>query len=106
MEGVTLEQFEFRKFNIDEKKINNFTYESEFMEICVELFKEITNICFFLANTYTYNGHKTIVKFSRNEAIIRGNLTRLTKLLTGFLIEVCENRREISDIIRVSSKSI
>ena len=96
---MTLDEFKFNKIELDENVICQYIHESQFMEVCVELFKEIGNITIIISNIMNQDDDGNVIKLTRNEAIIIGNIVRLSKLIVAFIAEICEKRAEISDIL-------
>ena len=74
--------------------IETFTNEWDYVWIAVELLKESASYVCIGANIL---GEKP--SWDRNHAIIGGNAVRLFKLLSAFLDQVCQKRRETADIL-------
>lgn len=79
--------------------IENFDSENSFMDAYVELLKqsiELIEIAVF-RKYYDHDGNPQ--KINKDDAVIGGNLTRLIKLNTSFLQNICEGKLEICYII-------
>ena len=88
-----------KRVEIIPDKINKYKTESEFMDLSVELFKEIGLIILTLANIIKRDDNNKLIKWNKNEAIIVGNLIRINKLQNSFLDNICQKRREITVIL-------
>lgn len=79
--------------------IENFNNEDDFMEAFVELYKQSIELIYIVVGLKYYDKDNIPKKINRDEAIIGGNLTRLLKLNTSFLQNICEGKLEICYII-------
>jgi hypothetical protein len=98
-EMINLEDFQFDKTIIDVKKINEFSSEDGFMNLAVELLKEIAIITTVLACSYRLDDNNAPRMWTRNEAIVGGLLVRITKLQSSFLDQICQERMETAMIL-------
>jgi len=80
-------------------ELAKFENEFDFMNAYVEFLKQTITILNIIVQTVYFDKEKKPIKLSRNEAIIAGNLSRLIKLNTSFLQNVCEHKFEISSIV-------
>ena len=96
---MNFDDFEFNRIELNEDLIREYKNESQFMEICVELFKVIGHLTILISNISKQDDAGNIIKLNKNEAIIVGNLIRLSKLMIAFIQQTCEKRREITDIL-------
>lgn len=81
------------------KEIEAFDDEHSFMDAYVELLKQTIELLFLVVG-YKYcdtDGNPKLI--TKDEAILGGNLTRLIKLNTSFLQNVCERKLEICYIL-------
>lgn len=85
------------KYN--ENEIQNFDDENTFMDAYVELLKQTIELLYLIVGKRYCDENGEPVKITRDEAIIGGNLTRLIKLNTSFLQNVCERKLEICYIL-------
>ena len=86
---------EIKRCEIDEKTIIGFESEYDFMQLSVDLTIEVGQyIC--LAASILPGDRK---KWSRDEAILGGHLVRLFKLISAFLDQTCQRRREMTVVI-------
>jgi hypothetical protein len=97
--SLTLEDFKFRKTNVDIGKIEKYDDENQFMSLAVELFKEVSQITCILSCAYRLDDKNNPRKWSRDEAILGGLMIRLSKLQIALLDQVCQKRLEIANII-------
>ena len=73
------------------------------MDAYVELLKQTINLLFLIiGERYCEEKEGIPRKINRNEAIIGGNLTRLIKLNTSFLENICNGKLEICYILNRS----
>lgn len=80
---------------IDETSIGTFQSESEYVGVAVDLVIEVASYACVAAHLFkTQELHWT-----RNEAILGGQLVRLFKLLDALLDQTCKHRRETSIVI-------
>lgn len=71
-----------------------------FMHVYVELLKKtISMLYLIIGDRYSDDVNGCPIKISKEEAIIGGNITRLIKLNTSFLENVCSGKLEICYII-------
>lgn len=85
---------EINKTTVTPEVLGKFTRESDFVWIAVDLLKESASYVCIGANILGENP-----SWDRNQAIIGGNAVRLFKLLSAFLDQVCQERRETADIL-------
>ena len=96
---VGLNEVRPQKVKVDVKEIEKFTNEGDFMFLAVELLKEVSITTSILSCTIPFDDKLKPRKWNRNEAVLVGHMVRLAKLQSGFLDQVCQNRREIADIL-------
>jgi len=81
-------------------ELTEFEDENQFMDAYVELLKQTITLLFLLVGERYCDGKEGIPKkINRKEAIIGGNLTRLIKLNTSFLENICNGKMEICYIL-------
>jgi|TARA_B110000091_G_scaffold39568_1_gene42702 hypothetical protein len=81
-------------------ELTEFKNENQFMDAYVELLKQTITLLYFIVGDRYCEGKEGIPsKINRNEAIIGGNLTRLIKLNTSFLENICNEKLEICCIL-------
>ena len=81
-------------------ELTEFKDENQFMDAYVELLKQTITLLFLIVGDRYCEGTEGIPrKINRNEAIIGGNLTRLIKLNTSFLENICNGKLEICYIL-------
>jgi hypothetical protein len=81
-------------------ELTEFEDENQFMDAYVELLKQTITLLFLIVGDRYCEGKEGIPrKINRNEAIIGGNLTRLIKLNTSFLENICSGKLEICYIL-------
>ena len=81
-------------------ELTEFKDENQFMDAYVELLKQTITLLFLIVGERYCEGKEGIPrKINRNEAIIGGNLTRLIKLNTSFLENICSGKLEICCIL-------
>jgi hypothetical protein len=81
-------------------ELTEFKDENQFMDAYVELLKQTITLLFLIVGERYCEGKEGIPrKINRNEAIIGGNLTRLIKLNTSFLENICNGKLEICCIL-------
>jgi len=81
-------------------ELAKFTNEGQFMDACVELLKQSITLLFLIVKDRYCEGEDGFPKtISRDEAIVGGNLTRLIKLNTSFLENICNEKLEICYIL-------
>ncbi len=82
------------------KDLEDFDNENSFMDAYVELLKQSITLLFLIVGEKYCEGEEVLPKkITRDEAIIAGNLTRLIKLNTSFLENICNGKLEICYII-------
>ena len=80
---------------INENEIQEYQSENNFMQVSVDLMVEVGQyIC--LAASILPADRK---EWSRDEAILGGHLVRLFKLISAFLDQTCQRRREMTVVI-------
>jgi len=82
-----------------EKDIAKFDSENDFMDAFVELLKQTIELIWRIVG-FKYcdiDGEPKVI--NKDEAVLAGNLTRLIKLNTSFLQNICESKLEICYII-------
>lgn len=83
------------------EEIDNFKNEDQFMDAYVELLKQSITLIYLLVQEKYCNGELGLPKkINKNDAIIGGNLTRLIKLNTSFLENICNGKIEICYILQ------
>lgn len=81
-------------------ELTEFKDENQFMDAYVELLKQTITLLYLIVGERYCEGKEGIPrKINRNEAIIGGNLTRLIKLNTSFLENICNGKLEICHIL-------
>ncbi|MBB5349523.1 hypothetical protein JWG42_14030 [Desulfoprunum benzoelyticum] len=86
---------EIKQCEIDERKIVEFDSEYDFMQLSVDLTIEVGQyVC--LAASILPGDRKA---WSRDEAILGGHLIRLFKLISAFLDQTCQRRREMTVVV-------
>ena len=81
-------------------ELTEFKDENQFVDAYVELLKQTITLLFLIVGDRYSEGKEGIPrKINRNEAIIGGNLTRLIKLNTSFLENICNGKLEICYIL-------
>ena len=79
--------------------IENFNNDDCFVEANVELLKQSVELLFRIVGKKYCDGNGIPNKINKDEAVIGGNLTRLIKLNTSFLQNICERKLEICYIL-------
>lgn len=79
--------------------IENFNNDDCFVEANVELLKQSIELLFRIIGIRYCNEDGIPNKINKEEAVIGGNLTRLIKLNTSFLQNICERKLEICYIL-------
>jgi hypothetical protein len=83
-----------------ESQIEKFQTEDDFMDASVELLKQTIELIFRVVGENFCEGNEGMPKkISKDEAVVAGNLTRLIKLNTSFLENICNGKSEICYII-------
>jgi hypothetical protein len=80
---------------IDEAAIAEFQSEGQYVGVAVDLVIEVGSFACIAANLFK----NPAMHWSRNEAILGGQLVRLFKLLDALLDQTCKHRRETSIVI-------
>lgn len=80
-------------------EISKFSNESEYMNAIVELHKNTISLLHKINHLRYFDNNEKPRKLNREEAIVGGNLTRLAKLNTSLLQNVCEHKIEICFIL-------
>lgn len=96
---MKLDDFQFEKTEINESAIAMFDSENGFMNLAVELLKEVGVFTTISACAYRLDESNTPRKWSRNEAITGGLMIRITKLQSSFIDQICQGRMEIAMIL-------
>lgn len=83
-----------------ETEIKIFNDENQFMDAYVELLKQTITLLYLIVGDRYCEGKGGIPrKIKRDEAIVGGNITRLIKLNTSFLENICNGKLEICYIL-------
>ncbi len=83
-----------------ETEIKKFNNENQFMDAYVELLKQTITLLYLIVGDRYCEGKEGMPrKIKRDEAIVGGNLTRLIKLNTSFLENICNGKLEICYIL-------
>ena len=104
-EGVTLDEFmTLKDFNISRADCNVNELEKtnnngDFIYAGVELLKELAQYVNIISCITEVTDKGEPRGWTRNEAILAGLLIRCTKLLSGYLNAICDNRMEISNVL-------
>ena len=86
------------KYN--KRQLKNFQSENQYMEAVVELLKQSIELIYLIVDErYCYGEEGLPKSINRDEAILAGNLTRLIKLNTSLLENICNRKTEISQIV-------
>lgn len=86
---------DIKRCNIDSGAMNVFDSEDDFMKLSVDVLVEVGQyIC--LAACILPGDRKA---WSLSEAIVGGNVVRLYKLISAFLDQTCQKRREITVVL-------
>lgn len=80
-------------------EIERFDSEDKFMDAYVELLKQTIELIYRVIGLKYCDIDGVPKKIDKDEAVVGGNLTRLIKLNTSFLQNVCEGKLEICYII-------
>lgn len=80
-------------------EIEKFDSEDKFMDACVELLKQTIELIYRVVGLKYCDIDGVPKKIDKDEAVVGGNLTRLIKLNTSFLQNICEGKLEICYII-------
>lgn len=82
-----------------EKDIEGFINENDFMDAYVELLKQTIEMLWQIIGLKYCDEEGIPKKIEKDDAILGGNLTRLMKLNTSFLQNICEGQLEICLIL-------
>lgn len=80
-------------------EIEKFNSEDNFMDAYVELLKQTIELIYRVVGLKYCDNEGIPKKINKDEAVVGGNLTRLIKLNTSFLQNICEGKLEICYII-------
>jgi hypothetical protein len=80
-------------------EIEKFDSEDQFMGGYVELLKQTIELLYRVVGLKYFDIDGVPKKIDKDEAVVGGNLTRLIKLNTSFLQNICEGKLEICYII-------
>lgn len=80
-------------------EIEKFDSEDNFMDAYVELLKQSIELIYRVVGLKYCDIDGVPKKISKDEAVVGGNLTRLIKLNTSFLQNICDGKLEICYII-------
>jgi hypothetical protein len=80
-------------------EIEKFDSEDNFMDAYVELLKQTIELIYRVVGLKYCDVDGVPKKIDKDEAVVGGNLTRLIKLNTSFLQNICEGKLEICYII-------
>jgi hypothetical protein len=83
---------------IDNSEIEKFKDESQFMHSLVELNKQIIKLIYKCCEKFL-NENDSPKTLSKEDAVIAGNMARLSKLSKSFLQNICEQKSEICFIL-------
>jgi len=81
------------------QEIKNFKNEFIFTEAFVELLKQTITLLYLIVDEKYCDENGDPKKITKNEAIIGGNLTRIIKLNTSLLQNICDRKLEICYIL-------
>ncbi len=95
-----LKQLKEIEIQYSKSELTELNNEDMFMDAYVELLKQsITLLFLIIGDKYSDDKKGLPIKITRDEAIIGGNITRLIKLNTSFLENVCSGKLEICYIL-------
>lgn len=97
--SLTLDDFEFKRTEVDVEEIKRYKSNDQFMSLGVELLKETGVITVAIGSAYRLDAQNNPRKWTRNEAILGGLMVRLAKLQLGLLASICERHSEIAYIL-------
>jgi hypothetical protein len=80
-------------------EIEKFDSEDKFMDAYVELLKQTIELIYRIVGLKYCDLDGVPKKIDKDEAVVGGNLTRLIKLNTSFLQNICEGKLEICYIL-------
>jgi hypothetical protein len=81
------------------KEIENFENENSFMDGYVELLKQTIELLYLIVGKRYCDENGEPKRITKDEAVVGGNITRLIKLNTSFLQNICERKLEICYIL-------
>jgi hypothetical protein len=90
--------YKHEKTEIDEEIVALFTRDSEFSELAIELFKEITSLIVTVASIQRYS-ENVIIPYNKEEAVLFGNMIRYSKISSAYLEQYAKMRSEICMIL-------
>lgn len=96
---LTLNDFEFRIIDVDEEKVKKYKNESCFIELFLEIFKEVGKMSSLISCIYPLDERNIPRNLNIDEGVIYGLMIRVTKLQRGIIEQVCNNHLEIVLII-------
>lgn len=96
----TLKDFDFAKTIYDRDKLIGAEDENPFMHLGVEFFKDLCKLASILGSTYKIDSNNNPRLWTRNEAILGGLMIRCSKLMVGYLDNICQKRMDIANIIQ------
>jgi hypothetical protein len=79
---------------VSDEFVQSFSHEGEFNTVGVELLKEAGSYLTIACNIYPLSKD-----WSKKQAIVGGSGIRVFKLVSAYLDQTCQNRREISEIL-------
>lgn len=95
-----LKQLKDIETQYSKSELSELNNEDLFMHAYVELLKQtISMLYLIIGDRYSDDKNGLPIKITKDEAIIGGNITRLIKLNTSFLENVCNGKLEICYII-------
>jgi hypothetical protein len=81
------------------KELENFENENSFMDGYVELLKQTIELLYLIVGKRYCDENGEPKRITKDEAVVGGNITRLIKLNTSFLQNICERKLEICYIL-------
>lgn len=96
---MTLDDFDFPDVSIDPVEVGTWIEEEKFLELAVELFREVSAIGSILGCIMPTAPDGTMEYWTRDQAILGGLLVRLSKLQIGFMTLTCQRQREVARLI-------
>lgn len=94
-----MQEIENIKVKYTDAEIEKFGSEDNFMDAYVELLKLSIELIYRVVGLKYCDREGVPIKINKDEAVVGGNLTRLIKLNTSFLQNICEGKLEICYII-------
>lgn len=82
--------------NVNEEEVKSFVSNSQFNDLGIGLFKEISVLIIPTSSILRLDDNKKVVPFSHEESALIGNLVRYCKLSTAFIEQVAKGRLETS----------